>query len=427
MNSVNGNHSLRLGIAGLFRLWLIFLCVLFLLAPTDIPITNRIIGVTALFFSFWIVFLKNAGLHSSQVEIYRVPRISEQRQLFLLLVQLALTSVGVAFYTGTNLVSGLFDSLRGLNTYSAYQSFFRDSGIAGTGFLSRIHIIVSMAVGKLIFVIITANFFLSTARRTFVSISIFASSLLIYLSFGLSRGTFFEVFEISVAVGYFGYISKKPREFQRRILLTKFTKILIAISLPILFIVNTMRRFDDRETYFERLCSSNFCFRPYNIEISSEYFVYIFANYFANGPYSVSVFFENILEGKNLEYLLPMWGYWGADLEEAGVRGLLCGQYLNCRFVWMPDIVLFLSVFGIFSFLFSNLFLYWTVKNEKRMMMTQKHSGHAVNFYLFLFIISLPVGNFLTISSSNILGLMIAILMARFRFGPAKTHKEVFS
>ena len=395
----------------ILKRWVIAVCGLFIIAPTDIPLFNRFLGTIMILAFFFTIYFKDSAKLAKNENLRRLTPIPSGTKILLVIFQLSLTNFAVTFYTGTNLLSGLLGAISGQNTYQAYQDFFRESDIAVSGVFSRIQFILALAIGKLIFVFIVADFFSNTAKKTILSLSILVSSILIYASFGFARGTFFEVFEITVAIGYFFSICRSRKTIKSANVGVNLLKLVSFIGLPYFFIKNTMRRYDDKLDYFEHLCSSNFCFETYGINLTLEYFTYIFATYFSNGPYALSVYFYNLLTIKSTEYLIPLWGYIMSDYQEPGVRGLLCERYVDCSFVWMPDILIFLSLFGIFAFFFSNIFVQWAITLEQRLMSKRTHAAFVTNYFILIFLLSLPVGSFLTVSSSNMLGLFISVLM----------------
>lgn len=402
-------RGVRPSLKYLVRLWVIGIGFLILVAPTDIPIVNRLISCAILLLFFWTAFWPVQRNERQQiVSASPAASIPLKRKIALVFLQFVFIDVAARFYTGSGLVDGILGLFQGANTYQSYQNYFTESQISSQPIYTRLHIIMFLAIGKFTFVAITCDFYVRLDRHSFSGFAIFFVSTLTYIAFGLCRGTFFEVFEVVIANVYFSMISRSLRPNTGTKTTASIFKMVLLLILPILFIFNAMRRYDDPAQFLQHVCSSNFCFDSYNIWFYGEYLLYIMATYFSNGIYSISVFYENILAGIGVEYIIPLYSIFLYDTEAIGVRGLICETYLNCRFVWVPDLTLFMSLFGIAAFFAVAFLLRIFHRLEVRMMKKGRLSGYIFLFYITVLVISLPVGNFITVSSANILGLAIA-------------------
>ena len=330
--------------------------------------------------------------------------------LLLLVVQFIATDVATRFYTGLDLTSGFIGALSGKNTYGLYQEYFDAQGIAFTSGLSRIQYVILLAISKLIFVFSVINFFF-LRRRTPSSLMFMALSSTTYLAFGLSRGTFFEVFEVASGIMYFWFMTSMTITKARRVKRSRLILVasgFISILLIGLFIANALRRYDDAYSFY-RACSPNFCFVPWGAGNLIEYPLYLLTVYFGNGGYFMSVLFQITALGEQLAYLIPMQSVLSAAGGEFGVRNFMCGQYIECRFVWSPEVATVISIFGVAAIAITNIGILAAAKFERRVIAEGSIPGMMALYFVFVLAISMPTANFYTISSPSIVGSAIAI------------------
>jgi len=379
-------------------------------SPTSINYFHRFLGVLVLILFFFpsLKSFKN-GVQPRVIQFHR--EINFIILVMLLGIQFVSVNIATYFYTGSNPVSAVIDTLNGANTYSAYQTHFKDAGISGTTPLTRFIYIILLTISKLIFIVILTDYFVQKSSKSFIRLLFLFTATGIYLSFGLARGTFFEVFEIAVAYVLVTQVCKGPNLVKKQFSMSQLLGLSTFFALPILFIFNTMRRFDSTSDYFNVNCSSNFCFNPYGVVPSLEYILFIFSTYFSNGLYILAELLDRTLRGEIISYLIPLQSYFDSSITEKGVRGIMCENYVNCNFVWVPELITLISIFGIFS-LFAVLLLYQlALKIEMRLLSKFNLFSLPVLYFLLLFILSLPVGNFFTISSSSILCAIITTAM----------------
>lgn len=413
------NEKIRISpsLKRLLRIWVVGVGILIVIAPTDIPALNRFIACFILFLFFWAAYFPfKVNDQSQTILVGPIRAFSTRKKTILVFLQFVFTEIAARFYTGGGLIDGIMGMLQGANTYWSYQEFFSEAMISSQPAYTRLHIILLLTIGKLIFVAITCEFYFRSDRKSVSSMILILLSTVIYMSFGLSRGTFFEVFEVAIANVYFTMLSSRLKPVSVRKITFSILKRLALLMLPTLFILNVMRRYDDPTKFQEHLCSSNFCFEPYNIFFIFEHVTYVTAIYFSNGIYSVSVFYENVLSGNVVEYLVPLYSYFLHDTDAIGVKGLLCERYLNCRFVWMSDLTIFISIFGVAAFWVVPVFIRKAHRLEFALIKKGTMSSYIFLFYLAVFIISLPVGNFITVSSTNSLAMIITFVASQSRF-----------
>lgn len=398
----------------LFRYWIIIIPLLLFVSPTDISLTHRVYGLL-----FFLIFFltsytySNKRSHNITLEYAGVGRFFCVISIF---IQILAVNFAIKYYTGSDIFTTVVNTANGINTYSDYQAYFAENEIGRLPILSRMNAILLLALTKLIFVINVANFFLKSSKINAADIATVLLSTLIYVTFGLARGTFFEIFEILCAYAYFismtsARLSNKTKRiiFSKRFIITAIITALIFIAL---FIINTIRRYDEVSKYFDTVCSSNFCFTPIGVLPALEYVLFILTTYFANGAYTLAVLFEQTVIGNELLYLIPMQSmFFYIGVENSGVREMMCSQYVNCKFVWVPELTTILSIFGIFTVFLTNLLIPKIYQLELFMLRKFSIFGIITLYFLFIFLLSLPVANFYLISSSSIVCTVVMLAL----------------
>jgi hypothetical protein len=387
-----------------FRWWVIGLVALVAISPTDIPASYRLYLalVYLLLFAYPIVNRRYDGMEAARAIIYTPLRFGWA--VPLLLFQLMAVWIATQYYTGTNYPTALLAALSGENTYGAYQAYFAEARIAFTSPWQRAGYAILLAAAKLIFVFSVVNFYFGRERRA-GGAAFMALSCGLYLGFGLARGTFFEVFEVTCAVVYFWVMTSVTRHLHmpRRRKRVLYLLGVMAVLLIGLFILNAMRRYEDVSAFF-RQCSSNFCYNPVGISDFIEFPIYLLTVYFGNaGVFMASLLDVTLTRGVH-GYLLPMQSVlanWGGD--EFGLRAVMCERYVVCRFVWTPEVATVLSIFGILAIPITNMLVVQLGRFESFVIRNASLSGMMLLYFAFVFCISLPTANFFTISSPSII------------------------
>jgi hypothetical protein len=404
----------------IFRYWVIGLVLLITISPTDIPASHRL--YLALVYSllfFYPVFNTRYGRIASAKPI-NYTAINLPFSAILLAIQFAAISISTQFYTGSSVITAFAGALAGENTYSAYQTYFADAQFAATSPLTRVVYIVLLALAKVIFVFSVINFFLSQIRR-FHSAIFMMTCCVVYVGFGLARGTFFEVFEVACSVLYFWFMTSavQDRGKVRRLKTVFYSSSVASLALIGMFFLNIARRYGD--SFELKQCTQNFCYNPVGIGDMVEYPIYLLTGYFGNGGYFISSLFETTLTRGEFSYLIPMQsviGNWGSD--EFGVRAFMCEIYVACRFVWTPEVATLISVFGILAIPIANLLITYLAKLESLVIRHFSIPGMLLLYFAFMLAISLPSANFFTVSSPSILAATVLIgILARQKYGNA--------
>ena len=393
----------------IFRAWLISVTIIYLIAPTYTSLALRVVGVLLIFTLFLPVFFAkklqvDAGIKERPLG-YKIV-------LFFLVLQFFCAEYAINYYTGSGIVSTISDFIDGKNLYSSYQAYFKEENIAELS-LGKIPAIIGLAATKSIFLYLFSSVFLGHESKT-VSRMMLISVLPIVLV-SLARGTFFEIFEILVVIVY--GVSLHVKRFKARHALYA---LVIGLLFMGLFILNTLRRYEDAQSYFSGTCATfDYCFNPYGVSISFEYMIFVLSAYFSMGLFFLSSYISFLFDGELWASIFPFAATSFAGIMNDGLEREICRYFLDCRAVWMPELISWISFFGILM-MYPILWymLRFSGKLERRILSVGSRCSFPLLCLLLIYILSLPVGKFWTVSSQNIISTLIfmgAIIISKIR------------
>lgn len=390
------------------KYWIIAIVTLVLVSPTDISLSSRlaVLILYSMFYAYPLVHRGSARKSGDHIINYQGPRAPIL--VAIIIVQFLGISISAQFYTGSTISTAITNAISGANAYAGYQNHFASQGIASVPAYYKAGYILLLAISKIGFVFLIANFFLSNSRTATAFFAMAISSIL-YLSFGLARGTFFEVFELASAYLYFWSITSSRKNSsgrRRKSIMFRTTMIISPFVLISLFIANAIRRYDNSASFFSQ-CSPNFCFTSWNLPFSIEYPIYLLTVYFGNGAYFMARLYEATVFYAELAYLIPMQSVFDNNSTEFGVRDMMCGKYFECEFVWTPEMATVISIFGLLSFFVINIIFYISAKLEQGVFKKPNMAAFMLMYFVFLFLLSLPVANFYFVSSSSIVATVL--------------------
>jgi len=421
------NRILAPTLLPVFRIWVIGIVVFVAVSPTDITPMYRLYLALAYTFLFFLPVMSARYSRISSSALVDYDAIKFRWVAILLAVQFFAIETATQFYTGSSLLAAFRATLAGRNIYGDYQSYFADAQIAYAPIMTRLTYIFLLALGKVIFVFSVVNFFVGTRYR--ISGFIFmVCGCVVYLGFGIARGTFFEVFEVACGIFYFWYMAStalRESRVQRRKTVLIVAGIM-GVILVGLFVLNAMRRFENATLFFHG-CSQNFCYESYGINDFIEHPLYLLTVYFGNGGYFIAALLDATLKYGETAYLLPFQSIvfnWGSD--EFGIRSFMCGRYAQCRFVWTPEVATIISIFGILAIPITNILLVSFGRLENWVIHNFSVPGMLLLYFLFVLAISLPSANFFTISTPSIISTAVLIGLVLWRRG-IQPRREIYA
>jgi hypothetical protein len=312
-------------------------------------------------------------------------KFSPPRRLHLLVFLYILCSiVYVDFYTGLDPLTIVSNIIDGKSNYSLYQEYFKEN-VAEFSSLDKLPFILA---GVYLKVVVFASFVYF--RRGTIGPFLFTFILLIYLSGGLARGTNFEVFEL-LLMFFFHYFWIGRAAINYKFLIWALVLLLLCLFIFLYFV--------------EERGNLGTCITPDLCTNSTDNVInrilLLLNGYFGFGFYFIGVFLLNV-DVFTLAFgsLSPSWL-------------LFCGPIIDCGVAWTPlfaDLVSFAGLPVTFLLICLALYIFFKLRFSCSLH-TQMFC-----FWFFLFLISLPVGKFIYISSANLLFPFAAFFLYSIRF-----------
>ena len=394
------NLMIRTSLSKLMKWWVFLLALLYLAAPTSINLGTRIIGI------MFITLLFGRLLSTKEHIIEYAPNLQNlkiSRIIILLAFQFFCMNYAASFYTGASIDSVIYNLVSGNNSYALYQNHFRENEISNFT-ITKVPAIFALAAVKFIFL------YLSTAllfkKSEIFEKFLYATSIIPIVLMASARGTFFEIFEIFVILTYGSALKIRKIRIKNIIYLAIISVVLISG-----FLINTMRRYEDPSNYFESICATSmYCFEPIGINFYIEYFLYVLSAYFSMGIFFLSSYIELLLNGQYIGSLMPFFSTDFFGFYQGGLEKSLCTNELDCRAVWMPELISWISVFGgLLVFLMLGTLLSSLSRIEKYIYKKESPFSFPVASLFFIYLVSLPVGKFWTVSSQNIVCTLVFV------------------
>lgn len=394
----------RTAFVDIYGKWLLFLSIMFLFAPHNIPIANKIVFILLFLILFSpIFFVKDNFVSSSS---FNMPlKMKNFKLLILIFLQFLASEYASRYYTGIGLLESLGQTLQGNSNYALYQSYFAENSLE-VFTISKLPAIFASAFVKGVFLYSISVFMLyknEVSKKYFLLFSIIP--LILY---SISRGTFFEVFEIVFCIFYFYKVNTNNISSSLKLKNLKNNLYLLfsAIFLISTFSLNAAKRYGgDTSALISSECLiQESCFEPYSDFVSIEYPIYLLSGYFSTGTYFVTEYITILLDGNLLSSTIPLVTTRFFDLTQFDLVEDFCKNYVSCGVSWQPDLFGWFSFFGvILTLIIFPLFFYLVFKVEKLILHNLNLYSLPLLYLLLIYIVSLPVGNFYTTSSANIL------------------------
>lgn len=374
----------------LLKYYILFLFILIWISPVSFPSYTVIISILIFvildtykrFYSFKI----NKQNDLLELKIYTYKNIFITFSLGLLISnQLSI------FYTGKGLGQTMINLFSGASNYLFYQEFFKDN-FKSISVLNRVPAVIGIIFLKVSSLVGVAQ---AIFKRSFIGLIL----IIPYLLFNIARGTSIEIFEIVVSFIFFKSIQNyNLKIFGKR-------TILILIFGSLIFGYNVLIRTPDVIKDFSIMCyTDELCFESNRL---SKLFpligliLFFLSGYFSFGPYYLSVFMTKQFLENPIKLLIGNWKFNSSS-------EFVC-NYIDCGVNWEPDLAYTIYNFGIIGTLMIGMLIFKFYSKLFRDLFNKKNfsSGKMLLliscYFIFLQILSFPVGNFITSSTPNII------------------------
>lgn len=396
--------------------WYSVLIIFYAVAPIAIGLLDAVIGILMAALALLALYLGvttvKTNLDQSQKRVSSLRGAAGKRSRLKLMRYLAIASPFLSIYsawvyTGSLPHEVMLRILEGGSNYISYQVNFSDSGLGELTF-SKLPVILALLILK---VSVIYNILAYRLERRFVAKYVVLLPVFSYFYFSQARGTSFEIFELGCLFLYawvlFGYTGSSKLFLGRRAFV-----IYIAITVMVgLYLFNIESRFSEGTVGFcplEEMCFDSDSLWGRYFPTTAQY-AYLFVSYFSFG------FFFNAQYGELLA--TDVLGYlpFGPYLTESLRPGYVCHTMIDCGAAWLPDLSWLAATFGIVLllpviFLIGRMYAYTFLR-----ALNERMDFVILSYMLFLYSISLPVGNFVTASSSTIVIMLGAVLFVLLR------------
>lgn len=381
-----------------------FIAISFLayLAPVTFPFLELTLGILAVFFAYIIVWF---GFNSNKLDGRAVatisPRVALKFNIFfiinLLILPFSLEYV-VRFYTGGSVPDKIDNLFNGVSNYLVYQSYFNSTSLSSFSLSKLIPIIANTQI-KFNLIFSVYLFFNSKPLRNFSNFYLFYSIFILVL-YSISRGTNFEIFEIFICFFYFcslryniSYLLFSSIKF--------FSFALIAVSAVIFYFMESVNTRATISCFTSDLCIDQSGF-VYLISSDIGYILFVFSGYFTFGLHYIGHIFSVLIGDYFFEMIFLPIIFGMANHGE-----LLCNYFIDCGVNWEPDLSVLIHIFGfipsvLILFIIGSFFKFFI--NDG--LLKNNFISLSIGYFIYLYLISLPIAQFITVSSQNILLLM---------------------
>ncbi len=395
----------------------LFLTVLAIICPVKITFFEFLPGIGLM----WLLyFIFNLGTKlkvkklSSELYILDGEGKFNTGAIFFAILHVVFYPIYIKFYTGSSVLNIINALNNGMSTYAMYQENFKNANLNQLS-LSKLPLIFGHGILKFFFIFTVFRivvFKKKILKHEFLCMFIM---IMVSLFVGISRGTSFELFEI-VLLFLFAYSARRIFFGYSKLFSSKTIIIisLVFIGVSGFFAHNINVRMGEEFSFFE---VDNFDKTSFVYQISKPLSLILFSlnDYFLFGLYFNSTVFTRLwfasVEGF-LSFLIPS----GFDLFkfDTNLRTYV-NRFIEVKSNWEPDSSVYILKFGIIITLFMIFFIGFFSKYLYSRIFNNI-SALILLFYIFYFFISLPVGNFITVSSASQISIFIALLTLRNNF-----------
>lgn len=405
------------------------LTVFALIAPVTIGLGDVLPSLIVMWVSY---FMFNAmATKKINNETINVPAQSltvekySKVSFFIMLFAMVFVPLYIKFYTGNSMFSSIqsflsFNSLGKDSTYSSYQEYFETAGL-NEFTLEKLPYVVGGGVLKFCYWAIFIRTFAYKKKPKKIETASVMVVTILYVFLGMARGTSFENFEI-IMLTFYTILLREKVIFNRNWFGQKAMRIIISFIIlgGLYFIISMSLRFEGNLLNAYNV-TNEMRYDPNavisQIDKNTALILNSFTGYFLFGIYFSStainaVWFTSLQGG--LSALLPggieMLGI-GKSYNEA-----ICGRVIDCGAAWIPDLVVLIEKLGLLLFGVLILLIGKLSKKMYYSLIKGSISAALILYIIVLFFLSLPVGNFITSSSSVIIAI---ILLSACHFLPA--------
>lgn len=409
----------------LIKYFYIFLSFLIVFTPVNYNLVQFIPAFLFLWMLFFLFCLSHNNKKTIQISTKQRKDIDiTNSKVFLILsiiFAIIFIPIYVKFYTGSSILVSLKryfsgDALGVDSTYYLYQQHFKESGL-NEFTVQKVPFILGNGLLNFIFWIWTIKIIGYTRKISLLEAILLLTFFILYLLKGISRGTSFENFQVLFIIVYsilfrFSYLHKSSWiKGKSKVVLYS----LITLSTFSFIFSKSIRYSDDLSIYDKSVTSTLIYDRNHFI---AQYFPLLgsllmdFAGYFLFGLYVISNALNSVLLNGTFKGILATLLPFGLQITDYSdsYRDFLCGNVIDCGAAWIPDSLIIIQNLGLFIFI-PLIYIIGKIAYLSYIRAMKGELWFAILLYIIVyFMFSLPVGNFITASSSIILSILFLLI-----------------
>ena len=398
------------------------LYTIFIILVSDYNLSYAIAGLSCMWLCF---FIYKCGVTTKTIKVkykHETAATNEKQTKFPLsnighwnntkylvaaIISILSTLMATKYYTGKGLTQVLA-SIGGSNdsSYYVYQKYFIENNI-GTFSLVKIPYILMLAIVVILMIWSYLGIILENNKIKLAQILFILVTTVSYIYFGLARGTNFEFFIIFIVVTYciLYKMQTAQKKYKKRYILAILIIAILIVTIFRIVVSSRGVKFENnltRDIHYDATAVISVLF-PTITNIATSLFGYI-----GFGIYAIGVSLLDIVLYTPINILLSLTPF-GYNLFSEQPLTQQLGAEIEIGVRWFPDFVNAIGIFGIPIFIIV-LYLIGRITNKVINANYPPLLKNTLNVLVFIEMISIPIGNFLLTSSSNILMLLFIII-----------------
>lgn len=313
----------------------------------------------------------------------------------------------VRFYTGQTPITSFSNLITGNSLYYLYQSYFAENQLSEFS-LRKLPYIFMFTFVKFILLYSWLTFFIEEPRLTGRTRIYLATVMLAYVYVGISRGTGFELFEIAVMIIFIAL--KRATKSTLKVYFKKFIGTFIVIALVVIAYdatlnARTAHLYYRTSEFWHDEDSIIYILFPVIARLVLRLYDYFGFGFYLTAKYVSEIWLrtlDNFFAG-----VLPLGTY---AMNLSHLRTLL-SNIVDIGPRWVPDTIIFINYFGFFGLLFLCFILGYILRSTAYMAYYISPSlAYLMKYFIILQMLSLPVGNFVNVSSASKLIILFSFI-----------------
>lgn len=404
--------------------WYVFLTLLAIFASISINFLSLFSGILLAWFVFILFFIgANKTISFSRNKFSYIAASSsivdcKLYPMSVISVLAIFASIYAAkFYTGKSFFEVFAALALDVSLYNEYQKYFAQQGLSALS-IAKIPAILSMLYLKVVVVYSYISIFILRKKIALSNVFWLLIISLSSLYFSLARGTSFEFFELLLLFWFCLSMRTIRYSLSQSIFSSqKVTLVIVGILALALYSYNISARYafgEVAECVTNEICLTNdtmlFYFSAPIAQLTLK-----LSGYFTFGIYYTSTLL-NYFWLDNFSNFIQLSIPFASYYDETITQDFLCDVLLNCRAAWVPDVALYINKVGLLGIFFGAYIVGRVVRGITLVAFSSNDLiTYAILYLAFLAMVSLPVGNFLTISSANIMLLILVVSIYAYR------------